>query len=176
MTTFDPELCNINNLTSPTAEVGLKEIGLGEFCLELHSHKARKLEVLGQLRSAGEASADSIEDRWNLDTLRLTDLREKLNEYVATIHGPYPNGLTPFQAIGIVVDRTEVSLVDLSWPSPRAHDLATLTRLRDVVTRIGLHGSTARSLETTSLTKIKRLEWAPGGIIVSFCAPMRQAF
>ncbi len=139
----------------------LKDIGLGEFCLELHSHKARKLEVLGQLRSASEAGADSIEDRWNLDTSRLTDLREKLNEYVETVHCPYPNGLTPFQAIGMVVCHIEVPLVNLSWPSPRTHDLTALTRLRDVVTRIGLHGSTAGRLEATSLEKIKHLEWAP---------------
>ena len=139
----------------------LKDIGLGEFCLELHSHKARKLEVLGQLRKASEASADSIEDRWNLESLRLTDLRGKLNEYVETVHRSYPNGLTPFQAIGIVVGRTEVPLVNLSWLSPRYHDLLALTRLRDIVTTIGLHGLTARSLEGTSLKKIKRLEWSP---------------
>jgi very-short-patch-repair endonuclease len=139
----------------------LKDIGLGEFCLELHSHKARKLEVLGQLRNASQASGDSIEDRWNLETMRLTDLRDKLNEYVETVHRSYPNGLNAFQAIGMVVGHTEVPLVNLCWPSPRTHDLVALTRLRDIVTRIGLHGSTARSLEATSLRKIKRLEWSP---------------
>ncbi len=140
----------------------LKEIGLGEFCLELHSHKARKLEVLGQLRIAHEASSDLIEDRWNLETMHLTGLREKLNEYAETVHRLYPNGLTPFLAMGVVVGRTDIPLVSLSWPSPRFHDHATLVRLRDIVTKICLHGTMARSLERSSLRVIKRLEWSPG--------------
>jgi len=139
----------------------LKDVGLGEFCLELHSHKARKIEILEQLRSAYEARADFIEDRWNLEASRLTKLREKLNGYVETVHKSYPNGLTPFEAMGVVVGRADVPLISLGWTSPRFHDQAALARLRDIVARIALHGTTARNLEATSLREIKRLEWSP---------------
>ncbi|MCE5256602.1 MAG: DUF4011 domain-containing protein, partial [Spirochaetaceae bacterium] len=38
----------------------LQAIGLGDFCLEIHSHKARKTEVLEQLRKAYDASEDFV--------------------------------------------------------------------------------------------------------------------
>ena len=88
----------------------LKAIGLGEFCLELHSHKARKLEVLGQLRNAYEASEDFVENLWNMGSFRLSDLQDKLNPYVQAIHCSYPNGLTPYKAIGTVVKLTDIAV------------------------------------------------------------------
>ncbi|WP_205215643.1 DUF4011 domain-containing protein [Azospirillum brasilense] len=41
----------------------LREVGLGEFCLELHSSKSRKLDVLDQLRRAWEARRNA--DTWH---------------------------------------------------------------------------------------------------------------
>jgi hypothetical protein len=44
----------------------LREVNLGEFCLELHSSKARKLDVLAQLQSAWDVSCTSITACWAL--------------------------------------------------------------------------------------------------------------
>ena len=49
----------------------LKTIGLGEFCLELHSHKANKLEVLKQLRQSWEARADADQATWDEESARM---------------------------------------------------------------------------------------------------------
>lgn len=139
----------------------LKAIGLGEFCLELHSHKARKLEVLGQLRNAYEVSEDFVENLWNLESIRLSDLQDKLNEYVQAIHCCYPNGLTPYKAIGTVVKRTDLPFIQLSWPSYDFHDQTALDGLRQTVDLIGLHGTTARNLELTPLWAVQKSDWSP---------------
>lgn len=49
----------------------LREIGLGEFCLELHSSKARKTDVLAQLQSAWEAKGQVDSAAWEVEAQRL---------------------------------------------------------------------------------------------------------
>ncbi|MBN0105923.1 AAA family ATPase, partial [Pseudomonas aeruginosa] len=42
----------------------LREVGLGEFFLEVHSSKSKKTEVLAQLHSAWEARGTADADTW----------------------------------------------------------------------------------------------------------------
>jgi hypothetical protein len=49
----------------------LNDIGLGSFCLEVHSAKAQKGVVLAQLKSAWEARAADAAHEWNDATTRL---------------------------------------------------------------------------------------------------------
>ena len=64
----------------------LQNVGLGEFCLELHSNKAKKLDVLQQLGRAWDASGEALVDEaeWLRATGRLQTLRDDLNQYVNT--------------------------------------------------------------------------------------------
>jgi very-short-patch-repair endonuclease len=139
----------------------LKKIGLGEFCLELHSHKARKDEVLQQLKAAYLASEESAGSRWEAENGRMENLQQRLNEYVEALHRRYPNDLTPFLAMGVIVGRADVPLIRLAWPSPSAHDQAGVERLREAASKVGLHGATGRALGTSALTHIGRCDWSP---------------
>src|SRR5690606_35817628 len=58
----------------------LERIGLGRFCLELHSNKARKVDVLNQLRSAWSAGSGRTEEAWEHEASRLAQLRDRLNQ------------------------------------------------------------------------------------------------
>jgi hypothetical protein len=49
----------------------LRAIGLGEFCLELHSAKTRKEEVLEQLRAALNASQQADPEVWRREAVKL---------------------------------------------------------------------------------------------------------
>jgi len=67
----------------------LRHVGLGDFCLELHSHKANKREVVSELARCltdrarqGEGAAATVAE----DCTRLRDRRDRLNRYVQALH------------------------------------------------------------------------------------------
>jgi superfamily I DNA and/or RNA helicase len=79
----------------------LDRIGLGKFCLELHSHKTRKKDVLQELESSLK---DMQEEELDIDRQlnRLETLRKQLNEYNRALHQPlYKIRLSPFQLFGM---------------------------------------------------------------------------
>src|SRR5207249_369630 len=110
----------------------LKDVGLGEFCLELHSNKARKVEVLEQLKRSWDATGEIDPETWKSEAQRLGRLRAELNRYVERLHQRHSNGLSAYEAIGRVVAGKDVPQLGLSWPSIHAHDVATLEDLREV--------------------------------------------
>ncbi|WP_127492911.1 DUF3320 domain-containing protein [Paenibacillus glycanilyticus] len=77
----------------------LEQIGLGPFCLELHSNKSTKKSVLDQLAAAIEAKKIPAPNTWSSQADRLFQLRNELNGYVSALHRKYPFGLTLFEAI-----------------------------------------------------------------------------
>ncbi|MGO4107902.1 DUF3320 domain-containing protein [Paenibacillus sp. YAF4_2] len=77
----------------------LEQIGLGPFCLELHSNKSTKKSVLDQLSAAIEARRIPSSASWSSQADRLFQLRNELNGYVEALHYKHPSGLTLFEAI-----------------------------------------------------------------------------
>lgn len=77
----------------------LEQIGLGPFCLELHSNKSTKKSVLDQLAAAIEAKKIPSSESWRSQADRLFQLRNELNEYVSALHHKHSFGLTLFEAI-----------------------------------------------------------------------------
>jgi len=64
----------------------LKAVGLDAFCLELHSHKANKREVIQELaRCYHEKQTPPAQPR-GADFARLQDRRDRLNRYVQAVH------------------------------------------------------------------------------------------
>jgi very-short-patch-repair endonuclease len=78
----------------------LEEDGLGPFCLELHSAKASKKQVLEQLQSALNATQVAHPADWDTlcGELRLT--RDRLNRYVSDLHEPRATGETLYRVMG----------------------------------------------------------------------------
>ncbi len=79
----------------------LDSVGLGEFCLELHSKKSNKKDVLEKLENVlrnpkpAELSLDN-------DLTTIEELKTNLDEYVSLLHSPY--GMirwTPYQIFGL---------------------------------------------------------------------------
>jgi very-short-patch-repair endonuclease len=117
----------------------LQEVGLGEFCLELHSSKARKLDVLSQLQRAWEAQGDIDPEEWRAQADKLKRYRDELNQYVERLHQKHRNGLTIYRAIGRVVDSEGIAELGLSWPGPAFHDAQQLDAMRELVERLGVN-------------------------------------
>jgi very-short-patch-repair endonuclease len=78
----------------------LAEAGFGEFCLELHSTKASKRDVLRSLKAALDASVQTLASSVAASQ-RLPAARARLTEYADAVHETVaPLGLSPFQAYG----------------------------------------------------------------------------
>ncbi|MGA7306870.1 MAG: DUF4011 domain-containing protein, partial [Rhodothermales bacterium] len=139
----------------------LRDVGLGEFCLELHSSKARKLDVLEQLRAAWDSHADLDPGQWEREATRLASLRQKLNAFVSHLHHTYPNGLSPHYAMGRVIAGRDVPKVIFSWPTPEVHDRDGLTGLQDIADRIDIDSAELGSISDSAFAGVAAAEWSP---------------
>ena len=75
-------------------------VGLGEFCLELHSTKANKRSVMQDLRNTLDASLKRIEIT-ETSTQRLPVVRSVLTAYTNAVHNPYGVlNLSPYRIYG----------------------------------------------------------------------------
>lgn len=141
----------------------LREIGLGEFCLELHSNKARKLDVLAQLQAAWNSRADADTPQWQAQAARLTDLRNALNLYVERLHLHHRNGLSVYDAISLLSHQQETHAPSLRWDTPHVHDGASMTLLRDAVDRLAVNAGAIGhdKLQQHPWAHIERDDWSP---------------
>ena len=89
----------------------LSQVGLAPFCLELHSNKASKADVVRQLQEAAEVAREVPPQSWGATADELGRLRHELNAYVAAIHRPRPLGRTVFQATAQLLELQEAPLV-----------------------------------------------------------------
>ena len=139
----------------------LQEATLGEFCLELHSNKAKKIEVLRQLREAWSLQESSAESEWRSEASLLQESRRTLNEYVERIHHRYRNGLTPFFALGQVISDHGQPFVELSWESAETHDEIDLARLRDIARRMDIYATETGGVPDNALYALHQADWSP---------------
>jgi len=141
----------------------LREVKLGEFCLELHSNKARKLDVLAQLKTAWEAKGDIDPEAWAAEARRLKRLRDELNVYVERLHHKHSNGQSIFDAIGVVVAGADMPALGLSWSSHSAHGAKDTEKLREVVDRLAVNASAVgpNALTSGPLKDVGQDDWSP---------------
>ncbi|WP_321422966.1 DUF3320 domain-containing protein [uncultured Methanobacterium sp.] len=79
----------------------LDSVGLGEFCLELHSKKSQKKDVLEKLESVLR-NPKPIDLSMDDDLSTIEELKSDLNEYVTLLHSPYAKiNWTPYQLFGV---------------------------------------------------------------------------
>ncbi len=141
----------------------LREVGLGEFCLELHSSKARKADVLAQLKSSWDARGEVDTEVWKQEAERLKRTRDELNVYVERLHYRHGNGRSIYDAIGAVVDGEDVAALPLSWPSHAAHSKNDTELLREVVDRLEVNATAvgADALSHGPFQDIGHADWSP---------------
>ncbi|NLM77138.1 MAG: DUF4011 domain-containing protein, partial [Ruminococcaceae bacterium] len=80
-------------------EKRLDKIGLGTFCLELHSNKAKKRDVLEQLRLATEVTKFTAAEAYAQKATQIAALRQDLDRYAHALHKPQKCGRTLYQLI-----------------------------------------------------------------------------
>lgn len=92
----------------------LEKIGLGPFCLELHSNKANKAYVMNQLQSAMEFGRRKNPAEYAVKATELHQAREHLNAIMEKIHKVRKCGKSLYQIIGdFEAHRDLLHLVDV---------------------------------------------------------------
>jgi very-short-patch-repair endonuclease len=79
----------------------LKKASLGDLCLQIHSHKRNKREVIDELRQSLEARPPETSSHVQAKNQNLLKIRGHLNDYVRALHRPqFTQQLSAFQLYG----------------------------------------------------------------------------
>jgi very-short-patch-repair endonuclease len=140
----------------------LREIGLGDYCLEVHSTKAQKSEVLGQLKAAWYDRKVPTADEWTRATDELEELRDELNGLVTALHRRRGNGLSAYEAFGRVVAHGDrYAGIRLDWPDDSDHSAATLDALRRSCRELNTAMQAVGDVAAHPLAGIEAAAWSP---------------
>jgi hypothetical protein len=140
----------------------LNDIGLGGYCLEVHSTKAQKSSVIEQLATAWCERGGADEESWTAANAELKAKRDELNRLVSALHRRRANGMSAYEAFGrVVADREVLPDVGLSWSAGVDHTPRTLSLLRaacgDLATAILAVGDPSKH----PLRGIEQTKWTP---------------
>ncbi len=103
----------------------LTKIGLKPFCLELHSNKAGKTDVLKQFAEALQIPESNPPSEWDAVIASMEQTRDELNRYVRELHKVYPNGMSAYDCFSRTLGLTEA-------PDPGlASEIDFLTQTRE---------------------------------------------
>lgn len=122
----------------------LENVGLGDFCLELHSHKTNKREIIENLANCLKNHETSDHDN-NKELEKLEIFRESLNIYAKSLNSPFGNlNITPHRAIGLVSSNNEIPDYEYIFPNIETWDknkfengLETLLNLSNILSSLG---------------------------------------
>lgn len=110
----------------------LDAVGLGAFCLELHSDKANKRAVMDQLAAAFAMAGDRDPTEWAEHAARLDTARAALNAYAAALGTPGAFGLCPRDAVDQLIGLRSVPRLRLALGDhPNAVDATRWEALRE---------------------------------------------
>ncbi|TRW89747.1 DUF4011 domain-containing protein [Candidatus Methylobacter oryzae] len=137
----------------------LVSIGLGPFCLQLHSAKARKTEVLEQLRASLDVSNRFTEEGWKREAQRLSGLRANLNDFVRVLHKEHRNGLTVQSAIGTAIEFKHWNAAPMPWSDPEIHSIDELEQLRELSRSMQAVAGELDSVRDNPLSAISYSDW-----------------
>jgi len=138
----------------------LRQHGLANHCIELHSNKSDRRHFLGQLKASWEHGGRADDAEWMAINERLRLRRDELNGYVAALHKTYPNGWTPYQALGIALRSAEAISPSFAWPGLGAYDARKLDELEERAAELGRVFAAVE--RRPALDMVDRGDWSSG--------------
>ncbi|PKP91093.1 MAG: DNA helicase, partial [Alphaproteobacteria bacterium HGW-Alphaproteobacteria-16] len=153
----------------------LREHGLGDHCIELHSSKADRKHFLAQLKSAWEHGARSDPAEWIAVNERLKLRRDTLNGYVEALHKPYPNGWTPYLALGTALRAADAPAPEFAWPPGQRQDADSLAALEELAQQVGLVFASVKRRPALDLVDIEDMSAAKQAEVLAAGQSLRNA-
>jgi len=138
----------------------LADIGLAEFCLELHSTKAKKSEISKQFVQVFDCADTKFVTDWDREAQRLAALRNELNALVSVLHKRHRNGLSVYEAMGWTLMRDK-ELARFDWVDSDAHDYNEKGALEDFVGDLAALATRLSKIAGHPLNEVKKIAWTP---------------
>lgn len=139
----------------------LNDLGLSEFCLELHSAKAKKSEISKSIVQTLGFANSRLQSNWDNEAEKLAVLRNQLTELVKVLHRSHQNGLTIYESMGVCIGNKGTEPAKLHWIDPDTHDQKTLDNLRNLVSEMAALASQLGSMAGHPLSEIGQTQWIP---------------
>ena len=140
----------------------MNAIGLGNYCLEVHSTKAQKSSVLEQLATAWRERNLVTEEHWSTAAGDLKKKRDQLNRLVSALHRRRANGMTAYEAFGrVVADRDRLADIGLTWPAGTVHSPEHLAQMRETCADIRTALEAIGDPAVHPLQGIEQTRWNP---------------
>ena len=138
----------------------LKTVGLDAYCLQLHSNKTKKSDVLEQLSRSLYSDGNNSPSKWRKCAEELKILRDTLNQVVQELHSKYSNGWTIYQAMGVKIrDESIANKVTLSWPTTDNHNEQMFLNLEKVVDNLSFQAEIVSDLKFSTYRLITTHDW-----------------
>ncbi|MDZ4821502.1 MAG: DUF4011 domain-containing protein, partial [Planctomycetota bacterium] len=136
----------------------LKEHGLSDCCIELHSNKAEKRRFLDQLEASWKNRSKESASEWITVSEQLRVRRDELNAYTAAVHTPESNGWTPYRAMGVWVRGRESNAPSLRWANTVQHSREQYLEIEETV---ALLSSTFQAVPAEAVVpRVQTTEWS----------------
>jgi len=115
----------------------LREVGLSSFCLELHSSKANKKEVVAELKRCLDEQLVPRKLPSAHEFEKLAELRENLNNYVISLHQKRPIlQRSAYEILGELSSLECVPFVAVELPNPGSLTPQKMRELEDLMHRL----------------------------------------
>jgi len=140
----------------------LREEGLEPFCLELHSNKTGKADVIAQFDHSLKFLAEAGDIDWEQRANALERLRRSLNDYARTLHRRLPCGLSACACFDYLLPRRAEPTVNLDqWPAILDTSATRLEEARELCRRLQERARAVMPLHDHPLTPVACEEWSP---------------
>jgi hypothetical protein len=115
----------------------LREVGLSHFCLELHSSKANKQEVVAELKRCLDEQLVPRKLPSEHDFEKLTTLRDDLSNYVVSLHQKHHNlQMSAYEVLGQISSLENVPFVPVELPNVGILTPQRMTELESLMSQL----------------------------------------
>lgn len=139
----------------------LGRVGLGDFCLELHSNKARKADVVSHLGRTLERIGDAQPEDWTTFAGKVKSFRDELNEVAAALHCTRAMGETLFQVTSKLIGLRGAPLCELDLGRPEDMSAPRAASLREVWRRVLTTAAPVTPLSGHPFRAVRRSDFSP---------------
>lgn len=155
----------------------LTSLGLAEFCLELHSSKAKKSEIAKEFVHTLDITHSNLQSDWQIEAEKLGNLRSKLTTIVKVLHKQQRNGLSIYEAMGVSIANSGKTTANFSWPDADIHDMKKFAELKDQVAIMAALAKQLNNIANHPLSEIGQTQWTPTwqDSLISTCQSLSSA-
>ncbi|PRC90729.1 DUF4011 domain-containing protein [Solimicrobium silvestre] len=139
----------------------LTSLGLADFCLELHSSKAKKSEIAKEFVQTLNISQHNLQSDWLKEAEKLSVIRNQLTDLVNVLHREHRNGLSVFDSMGSCIGNSDRIPAQFNWADADTHSNAELESLYELVAEMSALARHLGNIGGHPLSEIGQTKWTP---------------